>query len=114
MNISSIVVKVLPEHSKSVINEFEQSDFCEFHLYENGNIIVSIEGVDVDAEIKKMKMIEKTPHVISASLVYSYLEDEIKEKTNRLSEMSDLPKWLNDEIKDARNIPYNGNIKKKI
>jgi len=114
MNISSVVVKVLPEYSQEVINCFLNSNFCEFHHYEDGNIIVTIEGVNVDAEIEKMKKIEKTEHVISASLVYSYLEDEIVDKTNNVEISEDLPSWLNDETMDARNIPYGGDIKKKI
>ena len=60
-----------------------------------------------------MKKIEMTKHVISASLVYSYLEDEIEEKTANLKNSTDLPIWLNDENIDARNIPYGGDIKKK-
>lgn len=114
MNISSIVVKVLPEYSQEVITHFDNSDFCEFHHYEDGNIIVTIEGVDVDAEIGKMKIIEKTKHVISASLVYSYVEDEIDKITTNLEKSEELPTWLNDNNIDAKNIPYGGAIKKKI
>lgn len=114
MNISSIVVKVLHENSEKVIQEFEHSDCCEFHLYENGNIIVTIEGKGVSEEIAKLKQIEKTEHVISASLVYSYVEDELEMLNELISKNEKLPDWLNKENIDLKEINYSGDVNKYI
>jgi nitrate reductase NapD len=111
MNISSIVVSTLDENSEEVINHFKAGDFCEFHHYENGKIIVTIEGDDVSEEIAKLRMIENTPHVISASMVYSYCEDELESEKEKIQKFGDFPEWLNDENLDAKKIRYSGNLK---
>lgn len=111
MNISSIVVKTLNENSTEVIKLLKEGGFCEVHHYKNGNIIVTIEGKDVSEEIQKLKMIEQTPHVISASMIYSYCEDELEAEKEKLQKFPDFPDWLNDEKLDAKKIKYSGNLK---
>ncbi|MEN8191538.1 MAG: chaperone NapD [Bacteroidota bacterium] len=113
MNISSIVVKVLPENSDEVIKYFKESDFCEFHIYEKGKIVVVIEGEDVSEELEKLRLIEQTPNVISASLVYSFCEDELEIEREKLKVSADFPDWLNDENIKAKDIKYNGNLKSR-
>lgn len=111
MNISSIVVNILPENSNEVIKHLDEKDYCEFHLYENGKIIVTIEGENVSEEIRKLRLIEKTPNVISASMVYSFCEDELEQEKKKLNAFADFPEWLNDENIEAKDIKYNGNLK---
>jgi len=113
MNISSIVVKTLPEHSVELIQQLKESEFCEFHHYEDGKIIVTIEGKDVSEEISKLRLIEQTPHVMSASMVYSYSEDELEAEKEKLKTSPDMPDWLNDENVKASDIKYGGNLKHK-
>ena len=111
MNISSIVVSTLPENSEEVIRLLKEGDFCEFHHYEDGKIIVTIEGDDVSDEIKKLRLIEQTPNVISASMVYSFCEDELEAEKEKLQKFGDFPEWLNDENLDAKEIKYTGNLR---
>jgi nitrate reductase NapD len=77
MNVSSIVIKTSPEHLKDVLGSLNSSDFCEIHFHDKlGRIIVTIEGVNVDEEMKKLKLLQKTDRVLSAEMVYSYSEGE--------------------------------------
>ncbi len=113
MNISSIVVNTLPKNSDEVIKSLNEGEFCEVHHYENGKIIVTIEGKDVSEEIGKLRLIEQTNNVVSASMVYAYSEDELEAEKEKLETSSDMPDWLNDDNIDAKNIRYNGNLKNK-
>ena len=113
MNISSIVVNTLPENSDGVIELLNEGEFCEVHHYEDGKIIVTIEGEDVSEEIGKLRLIEQTPNVISASMVYAYSEDELEAEKEKLKNSQDMPDWLNDENIEAKDIKYNGNLKGK-
>ena len=111
MNISSIVVNTLPENSDEVIKLLKEGEFCEVHHYEDGKIIVTIEGKNVSEEIGKLRLIEQTPNVVSASMVYAYSEDELEAEREKLKTSADMPNWLNDENVEAKDIKYNGNLK---
>jgi nitrate reductase NapD len=76
MNVSSLVVKVLPEKMELALAALKDSGLCEVHAQdaEKGAIIVTIEGKDVGEEMDKMRAIEKLPHVLGAALVYSASE----------------------------------------
>ena len=53
MNVSSIVVKTLPEHVQSVIENLRSSDFCEVHFHDAaGRIVVTVEGEDISEEMR--------------------------------------------------------------
>ncbi len=79
MNVSSIVIKTSPEHLKNVLESLNSSDFCEIHFHDElGRIIVTIEGVNVGEEMKKLKLLKKTDRVLSAEMVYSYNEGELE------------------------------------
>ena len=112
MNISSAVIKVLPENSEALIQRLKDSGLCEFHFSEKGNIVITIEGENVKEEIGKLRQIEKFPHVISAELIYSYCEDELEKEKDKLEISTELPSWLNDENATAEDIRYNGDVKK--
>ena len=114
MNISSVVIMCLPENEKSVIEAISNCDFCEYHLHQNGKIIVTIEGEDTNEEVKKIRQIEKLPNVISAAMHFTYCEDELEAEKEKLKNDSEFPAWLNDENIKAKDIPYNGNLKNKL
>lgn len=114
MNISSAVLNVLPEHAESVIEAVKRSELCDFHLYDKGNVVITIDGETTGQEMQKLKNIEKIPHVIASRLIYSYSEEELDVERERLSGEADLPNWLNDETIKAEAIKYNGDLRKKI
>ena len=90
MNISSIVVKTLPEHVQSVIENLTSENFCEVHFHDaTGRIIVTIEGEDISEEIRKLKLIQGLPRVLSASLAYAYSEREIDLARKHLTMIKD-------------------------
>ena len=114
MNISSIVVSVLDKNSSSVISKIKKSDFCKFHLYEKGKVIITIEGADVSEEMKKLLQVEAIQGVIAANMVFSYCEEELEQERNKLSASNDYPQWLNTDNMNAKDIPYHGSIDKNL
>lgn len=115
MNISSIVVRCKYEHEDELVSLFKASDFCEFHLNSRkGEIILTIEAESVGEEMEILKKIQQIPRVVSAEMVYSYAEDELDREREKLTGNTDLPSWLNDENADARDIKYNGDLRKKL
>ena len=78
MNVSSIVVKTVPEHIDSVISDINALDLCEVHFSDKeGKIVVTIEGESIGNQMESMKSIQALPNVANANLVYSYCEDEL-------------------------------------
>ena len=93
MNVSSLVVKVLPENMEPALAALKGSGLCDIHANdpEKGAIIVTIEGKDVGEEMDKMRAIEKLPHILGAALVYAASEGEsdvniTKNKDHRVPE----------------------------
>ncbi|MEA3498646.1 MAG: chaperone NapD [Campylobacterota bacterium] len=114
MNISSVVVQTVPKFLDEVVNALKNSDACDYHLHdEKGRIIITIEGEDVSEELKKMKVIEMIPHVVSAEMQMAYSEDELEANMEKLENADLVPKMLNDEDIDPRDIVYRGDLKKK-
>lgn len=115
MNLSSIVVLTTPEHLKNIIDTIKSSNEWEYHLHdEKGRIIVTIEGKDTEEEIKKLKMLQAIPHVISAEMVFAYSEDELEEARENLEKAKDnIPEWLNNPNARIRDINYGGDLKGK-
>ena len=114
MNISSVVVQTVPKFLEEVIESLKNSDACDYHLHdEKGRIIITIEGEDVSEELKKMKVIEMIPHVISAEMQMAYSEDELEANMEKMENADLVPKMLNDEDIDPRDIVYHGDLKKK-
>ncbi len=87
MNVSSIVVKTLPENMECVIGSINEIDLCEVHFSDaEGKIVVTIEGDSIHEQMESMKCIQGMPFVVSANLAYSYCEDELAaalEKINK-------------------------------
>ncbi|MDE5418364.1 chaperone NapD [Labilibaculum sp. DW002] len=114
MNISSIVIRTLPEHSENLVSELKKSEICDYYLHDETKIIVTIEGEGISEEIAKLKKIQKMDHVISADMMYSYSEDELDREKDKIEKSDEIKPWLNDNSKDAGLISYAGDLKKKI
>ncbi len=114
MNISSVVVQTVPKFLDEVVESLKNSDACDYHMHdEKGRIIITIEGDNVSEELKKMKVIEMIPHVISAEMQMAYSEDELDANMQKMENSDLVPKMLNDDDIDPRDIVYRGDLKKK-
>jgi len=114
MNISSIVVQTLPKHLDQVVADLKNCDVCDYHLHdEKGRVIITIEGEGVEEELKKLRVVEAIPHVISADMQMAYSEDELDEHIEVLNNSDAVPKMLNDDDMAVENIVYHGDLKKK-
>ena len=115
MNVSSIVVQVLPQHVDDVLGILQNAEFCEYHFHDKdmGKIIVTVEGEGVDDEIRNLKIVQSVQHVIAADMMMSYSEDELDAEIKKLEESDAVPPMLNDDTLRAEDIVYNGDLKKK-
>ena len=113
MNISSIVVRASAEHIEQLVEELKKSDLCDYHLHEDGKIIVTIEGEGISEEIAKLKQIQAMKYVVSADLMYSYSEEELDKEKDKIEKSDGIKAWLNDNSKDAGLISYSGDLKSK-
>ncbi len=116
MNISSIVVQVLPKYMDDVLEILQNAEFCDYHFHdkEKGKIIVTVEGESVDDEIRNLKIIQSVQHVIAADMMMSYSEDELDAEIKKLEASDPVPPMLNDDNIKAEDIVYNGDLKKKM
>lgn len=114
MNISSIVVQTLPKYLDSVIENLKKSSVCDYHMHdEKGRIIITIEGKNVEEELKKLKVIEAIPYVSSADMQMSYSEEELANHMEVLENADLVPKVLNDKDIKVEDIVYRGDLKRK-
>ncbi len=114
MNYSGVLVKTLPGNQDKVVKLLNDSGLCEVQMYENGHIIVVIEGKDTEEEVNKLKQIMELENVISADMIYSYVEDNIDKLREELTLADDVPGILKDNKIKAENIKYGGDLRKKI
>lgn len=114
MNISSIVVQTLPKHLDEVVENLKECEACDYHFHdEKGRIIITIEGDGVEEELKKLSVVEAIPHVMAADMQMAYSEDELNEHMDVINQSDVVPKMLNDDSIDVKDIVYNGDLKKK-
>ena len=114
MNISSIVVQTLPKHINEVVESLKNCDVCDYHMHDElGRIIITIEGDGVQEELRKLKVIEAIPYIMSADMQMAYSEDELNSHLEVLENADAVPKVLNDPTVSAANMVYNGDLKKK-
>ena len=114
MNISSIVVQTLPKYLDSVIENLKKSGVCDYHMHdEKGRVIVTIEGENVEEELKKLKVIEAIPHISSADMQMSYSEEELSRHMQVLENSDAVPKILNDKDIKVEDIVYHGDLRRK-
>ncbi len=116
MNISSIVVQVLPKYVDDVLEVLQNAEFCDYHFHDKnlGKIIVTVEGESVDDEIRNLKLVQSVQHVIAADMMMSYSEDELDAEIKKLEDADPVPPMLNDDTLRAEDIVYNGDLKKKM
>ena len=114
MNVSSIVVSTVPKYLEEVVESLKNCDVCDYHLHDElGRIIITIEGAGVEEELKKLRVIEAIPHVVSADMQMAYSEDELSSHMEVLDNADVVPKVLNDQDVNPKDIVYNGDLKKK-
>jgi len=114
MNISSIVVQTKAEFLEEVVEALKNCDVCDYHMHDElGRIIVTIEGSGVEEELKKLRVIENIPHVAAADMQMAYSEEELSAHMDVLENAEVVPKVLNDEDVDPKDIVYNGDLKRK-
>ena len=114
MNISSIVVQTLPKYLDSVIENLKKSGVCDYHMHdEKGRIIITIEGKNVEEELKILKVIEAIPYVSSADMQMSYSEEELSNHMEVLENADLVPKVLNDKDIKVEDMIYRGDLKRK-
>ncbi len=99
MNISSVVVRTRPEHLDNVLESLNGSEHCEVHFHdEQGRVVITVEGENVDEEVEKLKLIQNLPDVISAELVYAYSDDELTKAKKYLDKVGGpIPDALRDQ-----------------
>ena len=115
MNVSSIVVQARAEYIDELVETFKNCDFCDYHFHDAsiGKIIVTVEGSGVDEEIKNLKKVQQTPHVIAADMMMAYSEDELDQERDKLETCDVVPNVLKDDTLKAEDIVYYGDLKKK-
>ena len=101
MNISSLVVKVLPANMEEAMDALARSGLCDIHFHDaqKGAVVVTIEGRDTGEEMDKVKAIEKLPHVLGAAMVYAYSEAELNAAVKKIAEKPGDP--VPKELKNA-------------
>ncbi len=114
MNISSIVIQCRSDYFDEVKSWCENSDICDYHFGDKrkGKIIVTIEGEDVNEEIKKLVEIQKVPHVIAADMMMTYQED-LDDAIKELESAPAVPELLTKKDVDPDTVVYHGDLKKK-
>ena len=114
MNISSIVVQTIPKFLDEVVQSLKDCEVCDYHLHDDkGRVIITIEGEGVSEELEKLRVIEAIPHVIAADMQMAYSEDELDAHMEVINGQDAVPKMLNDENVEAKDIIYNGDLKNK-
>lgn len=115
MNISSIVVQAPSKYIDELVEIFKNSDYCDYHLHDKnkGKIIVTIEGENVEEEIKKLVKIQELPQVMAADMMMTYQEDELDEEIKKLESENPVPEILTRDDVDPKEVVYHGDLKHK-
>ena len=114
MNVSGILIQTKPEEVEKVIQRLKDSNICDIYTHDElGRIVATIEGEDIDEEIKKLKQIQQTEGVIAADMHYSYSEEELDLAREEFEKADEVPEMLNDDSLRAEQIVYHGDLKKK-
>ena len=112
MNVSSIVIKALPEHLEAVKNDIKNINGVDFYFSDQrGFVIATIEAENVSEEVRILGAIEKTKNVISANMNYAYAEEELEaEKALITAQIGKVPESLQEQKSNAEHIQYGGNV----
>jgi periplasmic nitrate reductase NapD len=92
MNVSGILVVVLPEHVAASIETLGHLNRVEVHHcdMEAGRIVVTQEAETIQAEVDGLKRIKALPHVILAEMVYHCFEEDSELSGSVPSELDEL------------------------
>ncbi len=74
--ISSLIVRVLPDHGESAAARLASIEGVEVHEKLEGKIVVTIEAPTVDASHDTAASFSEIPGVIGVDLVYVNFEDD--------------------------------------
>jgi len=114
MNVSSIVVQTIPKFLDEVVQSLKDCEVCDYHLHdEKGRVIITIEGEGVAEELEKLRVVEAIPHVIAADMQMAYSENELDQHMEVINNQDAVPKMLNDDDVNVKDIVYNGDLKNK-
>ncbi len=81
INISSVILGVLPADAEPVCRELQALAGVEVHaVAEDGRMIVSIESASEGATVDTFEAIRRLPGVLSASLAYHQYESDPDEE----------------------------------
>lgn len=106
MNISSVIIKT--KDLSKCKDELSKINGVEVALYEDSTIIATIQANDINEEIEIFNKIEKTKYVISASMHYSYIEDELRDDLANMK--NDTDEILNDDTTPINKMQYSGSL----
>ncbi len=112
MNVSSIVIKIDPDKAELLLTQLE--GLCEIHHQEGAKLIATIEQDTIDDEIRIIRAIEKIDGVSAVEMAFSYSETELEKIRNDVELSGEVPEWLNDDSVTAKQINYQGDLKKKF
>jgi nitrate reductase NapD len=77
MNISSVLVRVLPDQHDAVRQSLASLAGVEVHAEDNiGRLIVTLEDSDVATAADRYVALQDVPGVLSAILIYQYSDDD--------------------------------------
>jgi len=74
--ISGVVVASRPEHLSNISDEVNGLPWAEVHFSDpKGRLVVTLEAIDLDESMERLKTLQALPCVLSASLA-EYCNDE--------------------------------------
>lgn len=87
MNLSSILVMVLPKHLQSTIDALNLIKGVEVHVCEesSGRIIATLEAETITEEVDGLRHIKSLPNIVFAEMVFHYFEDESSKSDNHIT-----------------------------
>jgi len=112
MNVSSVVIKIDTSKTEQILEQLKPH--CEVHHTEKNKIIATIEQESIGDEVKIVRAIERIDGVSSVQMAFSYSENELEKIKNDVELQADTPEWLNDDSVTAKQINYQGDLKKKF
>ena len=77
MDVSGILVVCRPEHLAETTRRIEEFDWADVHCEDaDGRLIATIEAVDADQSVARLKQLQGLPHVVVAELATYYVGDQ--------------------------------------
>ena len=81
INICGVLIHTLPEQAETLKRLLEEKQGVEVHaVSDNGRLVVTVEKDTREETGETLNYFQNMDHVISASLVYQYFDDEVAEQ----------------------------------